>query len=218
MSSRFQSVDPEWNPSRTRRRGLQIFNFNSTRIACILSILLSLTLCLQIVLLLYHDEFVTQMAMMESKLLDEISAVEDIASDAINAAYRLGETNYDDEDGGEAKGRFRPFDIHKTKAVSWDESSSSKYSMEPMDILKRAGVDPSEGYVPSVSFKQARMAERQGRTIEKKMAVLPSLEEIQSMYGSKSYIIGLERCEDFRKAVPPINRLMGPAGKSICYQ
>eukprot|EP00804_Cyclotella_cryptica_P031184 CCRYP_019397-RC/>CCRYP_019397-RC protein AED:0.04 eAED:0.04 QI:185/0.5/1/1/0.5/0.66/3/2087/213 len=212
MGSRSQRVDPEWTPSRTRRRGLQMLNVNSTRIACILSILLSLTLCMQIMLLLYHDEFVMQMVVMENKLLDEIAAVEDIASDAMNAAYRLGETNYDDEDGGEAKGQFQPFDIHKTKAASWDESFSSKYSMEPMEILKRAGVDPSEGYMPAVSFKQAKIAERQGRTIEKKAAVLPSLEEIQSMYGSKPYIVGLERCEDFRKTVPPINRLMGPAG------
>ena len=43
-------------------------------------------------------------------------------------------------------------------------------------------------------------------------AKLPPVEEIQSMYGTKSYIVGLERCEDYREAVEPEHRLMGPAG------
>jgi hypothetical protein len=165
-------------------------------------------------LLLYHDEFVNQMNVMENKLMDEISIVEDIASDAINAAYRMGESTNDDEETGEVKGHFQQIiDIEKDfKQPNWDEASDSKYSMEPMDILQRAGVDPSEGYMPSLSFRQARMAERQGKEVQKKETVLPSLEEIQSMYGSKSFITGLERCEDYRKAVEPINRLVGPAG------
>ena len=41
-------------------------------------------------------------------------------------------------------------------------------------------------------------------------------ESIQSMYGSKPYILGLERCEDYRNAIPQINRLMGPAGLFNC--
>ena len=41
-------------------------------------------------------------------------------------------------------------------------------------------------------------------------------ESIQTMYGSKPYILGLERCEDYRNAIPQINRLMGPAGLFNC--
>jgi len=32
------------------------------------------------------------------------------------------------------------------------------------------------------------------------------------MYGNRSYVLGLDRCKDFKEAVHPENRLMGPAG------
>lgn len=153
--------------------------------------------------------------------MNEIALVEDIASDAFNAIRDREEEEA--EDGGEESGNGAAESYQQRLAVDvdamayakWDESAASasnKYSMEPEDVLRRAGVDPSEGYMPQLSYKQSRMNERRNITVEKKAAVLPSLEEIQSMYGSKSHVIGLERCEDYRNSVPQIDRLMGPAG------
>lgn len=164
-----------------------------------------------------------QMNVMEHKLMNEIAAVEDMAESAIHA-MRDGDNDEDEDgDGGEsssssASAAARSYqqrlaiDVDSMPYAKWDESNAVKYSMEPEDILQRAGVDPSEGYMPQLSYKQSRMNERKGITVERKTAVLPSLEEIQSMYGSKSHVIGLERCEEYRNAVPHIDRLMGPAG------
>ena len=145
--------------------------------------------------------------------MSEIAAVEDIASDAFNAAhFNEDHENSREESAPHKLGQRLAFDTDNMHDAKWDESTADQYSMEPEDILGRAGVDPSEGYMPQMSFKESRRHQRQGIKVEKKMAVLPTLEEIQSMYGSKAYIHGLERCDDYRKAVPDINRLMGPAG------
>jgi hypothetical protein len=85
--------------------------------------------------------------------------------------------------------------------------------MDPIDILQRADIDQSAGFIPSITGREARMAKKQNNMdslVQK--AKLPPVEEIQSMYGTKSYIVGLERCEDYREAVEPEHRLMGPAG------
>jgi hypothetical protein len=167
-------------------------------------------------LLFYHDDFLTQMSVMENKIMNEIAYVEDIASDAFNAAQHRDDEGSSEEEEEEIRA-FKPgqtlvFDVAKMHDASWDESTAHQYSMEPEDILRRAGVDPSEGYMPQLSFRESRSNERRGITVQKKMAVLPTLEEIQSMYGSKAHILGLERCEAFRDSVPEIDRLMGPAG------
>ena len=93
-----------------------------------------------------------------------------------------------------------------------DRKNLHNYSMEPLDVLKRAGVDPNEGYVPSTAALKARKALQQNKALEKQKAQLPSLAEIQSLYGSKPYIHGLDRCQSYRDAVDPEFRLMGPAG------
>lgn len=145
--------------------------------------------------------------------MSEIASVEDIASDAFNAAhFNEDNENNDDKTKPHKLGERLVFDTDNMHDAKWDESTADQYSMEPEDILRRAGVDPSEGYMPQMSFKESRRHQRQGIKVEKKMAVLPTLEEIQSMYGSKAYIQGLERCDDFRQAVPEIDRIMGPAG------
>eukprot|EP00956_Cyclotella_meneghiniana_P022931 scaffold43948_cov49-Cyclotella_meneghiniana.AAC.4 len=162
---------------------------------------------------------------MEHKLMNEIAAVEDMAESAIHAVRDEDNDEDGGGDGGEsssssaaAAAAARSYqqrlaiDVDSMLYAKWDESDAEKYSMEPEDILQRAGVDPSEGYMPQLSYKQSRMNERKGITVERKTAVLPSLEEIQSMYGSKSHVIGLERCEEYRNTVPHIDRLMGPAG------
>jgi hypothetical protein len=93
-----------------------------------------------------------------------------------------------------------------------DRKNLHNYSMEPLEVLKRAGVDPNEGYVPSTAALKARKAMQQNKGLEKQKAQLPSLAEIQSLYGSKPYIHGLDRCQSYRDAVDPEFRLMGPAG------
>ena len=99
---------------------------------------------------------------------------------------------------------------HATTALKFDKTAN--YSMDPSQILKRAGIDHTEGFIPSITVLQARKAIRQNIEIEKQEAQLPSLEEIQSLYGTRPYIVGLERCQAFRDAVDPEHRLMGPAG------
>ena len=91
---------------------------------------------------------------------------------------------------------------------NWDQ-----YSMEPLQILKRAGVDPTEGFIPSMRMSQVRKAARLHMDIEKQpIEQLPSVSEIKSLYGDKSYVVGMERCQAYRDAVSPELRLMGPAG------
>jgi hypothetical protein len=93
-----------------------------------------------------------------------------------------------------------------------DKSNWDQYSMEPLQILQRAGVDHTEGFIPSMTFRQARQALKQDIQIEKQEAQLPSLSEIQSLYGTKPYIVGLDRCQAYRDAVDPEFRLIGAAG------
>jgi len=116
--------------------------------------------------------------------------------------------------------------------------------MEPLEILKRTGVDPSCGLVPPTSRVQLAQLERQQKMLARQQkqqegkeqpreqlqqqqqqqqktllqgnvvndVELPTLKEIQQMYGKRPKIIGLETCEEFRSSVPPERRLMGPAG------
>ena len=90
---------------------------------------------------------------------------------------------------------------------NWDQ-----YSMDPINILQRAGVDYTEGYTPQMKMTEARKALRQNIQIEKQEAQLPTVQEIQSLYGTKPYILGLDRCQAYRDAVDPEFRLIGPAG------
>ena len=158
------------------------------------------------------------MNVMQNILMDEIASLEDIPKATQHRDY--GERGEEEEENVAIKpGQTLGFDVSKMQDASWDESNPETYSMEPEEILRRAGVDPSEGYMPQLSLRESRENERQGITVDKKMAVLPSLEEIQSMYGSEVHILGLERCEEFREAVPEADRLMGPAGlfNSVSY-
>lgn len=92
------------------------------------------------------------------------------------------------------------------------KSDWDKYTMEPLQILLRAGVDPDEGFTPPMRVKEVRAAAKANIEIEKQQAKLPTLTEIQSLYGTKPYILGLERCQAYRDAVDPEFRLIGPAG------
>ncbi|KAL7432890.1 hypothetical protein ACHAXM_004312 [Skeletonema potamos] len=104
------------------------------------------------------------------------------------------------------------FSNNKAPFKLFDKSNWDRYSMEPLQILQRAGVDHTEGFIPSMTFRQAHKARREDIQIEKQEAKLPSLSEIQSLYGSKPYIVGLDRCQAYRDAVDPEFRLIGAAG------
>lgn len=132
-----------------------------------------------------------------------------IATETINAAYEYN-------DGVILSRNNIPMIAKKqTNNSTIIHKSSSKayyyYSMEPIDILKRAGVDSSAGFIPSMQGRLARAAAKSGEDLRQE-ATLPSRSEIVSMYGNSSHIVGLERCEEFRDLVSPENRLMGPAG------
>lgn len=168
-----------------------------TRAPLILSLLLFLTLLVQVLLVAYHENLV----------FNRSNKVEDGAIGG----------DRDDDGGGNADDTTEDLDVGLNEDWGQQEEGGpknySKYSMDPIDILQRAGIDQSAGFIPSITGREARMARQQNNMdslVQK--AKLPPVEEIQSMYGTKSYIVGLERCEDYREAVEPEHRLMGPAG------
>mmetsp|Transcript_5479 Transcript_5479/g.11926 ORF Transcript_5479/g.11926 Transcript_5479/m.11926 type:complete len:455 (+) Transcript_5479:106-1470(+) len=179
-------------------------NFNSARTTWTLSVLLLLTLFMQIILIAYHDDFVLHLNALEGEMSENMSSLNSIAADAINTAFE-----YNDpigNDSGAAHHDGLASEVQNNQGIS----KYSSYSMEPKDILKRAGVDYSSGFVPSISVREARAAETTTKQLRE--AELPTLDEIQAMYGNRSYVLGLDRCKDFKEAVHPENRLMGPAG------
>ena len=117
-----------------------------------------------------------------------------IATDTINAAYE-----YNDDGVILSRNNIPMIAKKETNNSTIIHKSSSKayyyYSMEPMDILKRAGVDSSAGFIPSMQGRLARAAAKSGEDLRQE-ATLPSSSEIVSMYGNSSHIVGLERCEE----------------------
>jgi hypothetical protein len=173
---------------------------NGTRAPLILSLLLLLTLLMQVLLVAYHEHLVFNLS----------NKVEDGA---------IGGDG-DDDGGGNTDDTTEDLDVglnedrgQRPRQEEGAPKNYSNYSMDPIDILQRADIDHSAGFIPSITGREARMAKQQNNMdslVQK--AKLPPVEEIQSMYGTKSYIVGLERCEDYREAVEPEHRLMGPAG------
>ena len=182
-------------------------NFNITHTAWILTALLLLTIITQIFLIGYHDTFLMELYSIEEELAEDFVAIDSFATDTINAAYEYNNNNIDEENSVRNNIQQRHNNvIHQEIITKFDN-----YSMGPMDILKRAGVDVELGFVPSTTGRLARLAQKKGEDL-RQQATLPSLDEIQSMYGNHSYIVGLERCEEYRNLVPPQDRIMGPAG------
>lgn len=130
----------------------RLLNFNSARTARILALLLLLTLITQAILIAYHDDFVLELNSLEGDLLEDMSAVNSAATDAINAAYEYN-------DGGSVGGTAAVVHQHHQKEIITNISSSI-FSMEPIDILKRAGVDHTAGFVPSITGREAREAKK----------------------------------------------------------
>ena len=182
-------------------------NFNSTRTAWILTALLLLTIITQIFIIGYHDTFLMELYSIEEELAEDFVAIDSFATDTINAAYEYNNINNIDEENNVRNNVQQHSNIiHQEIITKFDN-----YSMEPMDILKRAGVDVELGFVPSTTGRLARLAQKKGEDL-RQQATLPSIEEIQSMYGNHSYIVGLERCDEYRDSISPKDRIMGPAG------
>ncbi|KAL7533213.1 hypothetical protein ACHAWF_004384 [Thalassiosira exigua] len=193
------------NRSSSAHAGTQsLIIFNSVRTALILSTLLACTIVVQIALVVNHDEFVRQMRLLE----EDMAVVNSIATDAVNGAYEFNNGS-SVERGSVLSHRGRgPPDPTEMRA-----SNFANYSMEPIEILKRAGVDYSAGFIPSITVSEARAAKKwHSKSNLRQQAELPSLRDIQAMYGNRSYTLGLDRCEEFKRVVKPKDRLMGPAG------
>mmetsp|Transcript_15636 Transcript_15636/g.31761 ORF Transcript_15636/g.31761 Transcript_15636/m.31761 type:complete len:451 (-) Transcript_15636:1303-2655(-) len=153
--------------------------------AWVLSFLVIMTFCLQMVLFIYHDDFLMKMNSLEKEISDEFSGV-------YNGAANTEQL------------------MRSDSGLVLDRKNT--YSMEPIDILKRAGVDTSSGFQRPVTGGEYRAAVKKKNPSLNQDVVLPSVEDIQALYGSEPRIVGLEQCEAFRAAVPPERRLMGPAG------
>lgn len=159
--------------------------FGGPRTAATLALLLVLSLCANFALMFYHDEVVLGLHSLEE------------------AHMELG----DAPDWSEGS-----MHIDMGTEEDWSRGARSHYSMEPREILKRAGVDPDAGYVPSLTVSQANAAASKRGPDFKQAARLPPLADIQAMYGNRTRILGLEQCAAFRAAIPPADRVMGPAG------
>lgn len=202
----------------------------SEKTAWVLSSCLLLTLLTQVILIVHHDEFVMQVDSWEHELEGNLVQIDSELREALGAVheYNGGAAVAKKEAGlvaappaghapyrpDTAKGGRGPFgqEIKIGKATKLRGNFTS-YSMEPADILERAGVDYKEGYVPSISVREMRALRKSNlEESAKQKATLPSLEDIQQMYGADSHIVGLDRCEAFRDAVEPEFRIMGPAG------
>ena len=173
---------------------------NGTRAPLILSLLLFLTLVVQVLLAAYHENLV----------FSRSNKVEDAAiwGDGDDDGGGNADGTTDDQDVGLSEDRGQ-----RPRQEEGGPRNYSNYSMDPINILQRADIDHSAGFIPSITGRQVRMAKKLNKMdslVQK--AKLPPVEEIQSMYGTNSYIVGLERCEEYREAVEPEHRLMGPAG------
>ncbi len=154
---------------------------------------------MQILLIAQHEKFIRQLDEFEDEFSGVLSAANVIAKAATNAAHDFRHHFFTANE-----------DVNQTKIIA----IYSNYSMDPIDILSRAEVDHSAGYVPSISVREALSSTRKRlrNHPHKKEAELPSVEEIQSLYGNRTHILGLDRCEEYRNSVNPEQRLIGPAG------
>jgi hypothetical protein len=108
------------------------------------------------------------------------------------------------------------YEITELQEEDGENNNNNKYtnySMDPLDILARADIDHTAGFIPSITGREVRLAKRLGKMESlKRQAELPTVDEIQSMYGSHSYIVGLDTCHAYKTNVLPEMRVMGPAG------
>ena len=193
-------------PPPPTRRVSSFINGKSAPIT--LSLLVLLTLAVQVLLMAYHDDImvVNRTNRVESRMSvrgeREDGNDEAIGNDADDAT----------EDGIEDLDERPP--LRDDEGGGGREKNYSDYSMDPIDILRRADIDHTAGFIPSITGREARLAKKLNKvdSLVRRADKLPTVDEIQSMYGDRPYIAGLERCEQYRLNTVPENRLMGPAG------
>ena len=196
---------------------------------CILTLtfFLFLTLAAQVLLVTYHDD------LMHYKLRrhrhQSSSPHEGGSEDEFNAADAADEPRrQNDDNDGHQRREADPLDYEITElqedGVSNGNSNYNNnnntsslyanYSMDPLDILARADIDHTAGFIPSITGREVRLAKRLGNmdSLKRRADELPTVDEIRGMYGSHSHIVGLDTCDAYGANVIPEMRVMGPAG------
>ena len=186
-----------------------------------LTLLLFLTLATQVLLVTYHDD------LMHYKLQQHHqSSSHEGSEDEFNAAAAAAAADepqrQNDDNNGHQRREADPLDYEITELQEDGVSNGNNnnmlllyanYSMDPLDILARADIDHTAGFIPSITGREVRLAKRLGKMESlKRRADLPTVDEIQGMYGSHSHIVGLDTCNAYKANVIPEMRVMGPAG------
>ena len=176
-----------------------------------LTLFLFLTLITQVLLVTYHDDLLYYKL---HHYQSSSSQGEEEYDDSVNAAASADKSRQNDDDRHQRR-EADPLDYEITELQEEDgvESLYTNYSMDPLDILARADIDHTTGFIPSITGREVRLAKRLGKMESLiRQAELPTVDEIQSMYGAHSYIIGLDTCNAYKATVIPEMRVMGPAG------
>ena len=185
-----------------------------------LTLFLFLTLATQVLLVTYHDD------LMHYKLQQHRyqSSSHEGSEDEFNAAAAAADEpqRQNDYNNGHQRREADPLDYEITELQEDGVSNGNNnkllllyanYSMDPLDILARADIDHTAGFIPSITGREVRLAKRLGKMESlKRRADLPTVDEIQGMYGSHSHIVGLDTCNAYKANVIPEMRVMGPAG------
>jgi hypothetical protein len=144
--------------------------------------------------------------------------------DSDNAADAADEPRrQNDDNNGHQRREADPLDYEITELQDGNSNNNNNnntlslyanYSMDPLDILARADIDHTAGFIPSITGREVRLAKRLGNmdSLKRRADELPTVDEIRGMYGSHSHIVGLDTCDAYRANVIPEMRVMGPAG------
>ena len=215
--------------SSTRRRRQQRQQQRHHR-PCILTLtfFLFLTLAAQVLLVTYHDDLMHYKLRRQHRHQSS-SPHEGGSEDEFNAADAADEPRrQNDDNDGHQRREADPLDYEITElqedGVSNGNSNNNNnnntlslyanYSMDPLDILARANIDHTAGFIPSITGREVRLAKRLGNmdSLKRRADELPTVDEIRGMYGSHSHIVGLDTCDAYGANVTPEMRVMGPAG------
>ena len=107
-------------------------------------------------------------------------------------------------------------DVRGTTLGDSNHSSSSSSSLLSIGLKESDGL-----YIvsfPTFTEEQGRrhvldLFKEAGVDLTPEMeAELPSWSQVQKVVGPHPYIVGLEHCETYRRKVPPLERMLGPAG------
>ena len=185
-----------------------------------LTLFLFLTLATQVLLVTYHDDLMHYKLQQHHQSSSHEGSEDEFNAAAAAAADEPQRQN--DDNNGHQRREADPLDYEITELQEDGVSNGNNnnmlllyanYSMDPLDILARADIDHTAGFIPSITGREVRLAKRLGKMESlKRRADLPTVDEIQGMYGSHSHIVGLDTCNAYKANVIPEMRVMGPAG------